>query len=229
MIFVLMSLSRYYHTIKYLKTEQIFFQIFYKLSARIRRLFGLREKYVSYKQGNNIEFLPFPEKRESYKGAATFEFLNLSHRFCGTWDDRSLGDLWRYNLNYMDFILQPGLDMHDAMSWIEDFMDAVPRNAIASDPYPISLRGINWIKFLSKHRLDIPTEQLIKIDTFLLPMGRNSRDIVRKVAEGKAAEPACVGRKHSRRDNYGFYTASRKYGQCNGKRVLTKAGNILYC
>jgi hypothetical protein len=67
----------------------------------------------------------------------------------------------------MDFILQPGLDMHDAMSWIEDFIDAVPRNAIASDPYPISLRGINWIKFLSKNRLDIPTEQLVKIDTFL--------------------------------------------------------------
>lgn len=166
-MFVLMSLSRYYHTVKYLKSEQIFFQIFYKLSARLRRLFGLREKYVLYKRGNDIKFLPFPEKRESYKGDATFEFLNLSHRFSGAWDDRSLGDLWRYNLNYMDFILQPGLDMHDAMSWIEDFIDAVPRNAIASDPYPISLRGINWIKFLSKNRLDIPTEQLVKIDTFL--------------------------------------------------------------
>ena len=167
LIFVLMSLSRYYHTVRYLKFEQLFFQIFYKLCARIRRLLGSKEKYVSYKHGNEIKFLPFPEKRISYKGDTTFEFLNLSHKFNGMWNDRSLGDLWRYNLNYMDFILQPGMDVRDALSWIMDFIDAVPKNTIATDPYPISLRGMNWIKFLSMHRAELSMEQLFKIESSL--------------------------------------------------------------
>lgn len=162
-----MSLYRYYHTIKYLKSEQILFQVYYKLCARFRSLFGLREKYVSCKRGNDIKFLPFPEKRKSYKGNATFDFLNLSHKFNGAWDDRSMGDLWRYNLNYMDFILQPEMSAAAGVEWIERFIVSAPDNSIADDPYPISLRGINWIKFIAQHWNELSEQQLKNIDTFL--------------------------------------------------------------
>lgn len=162
-----MILSKYYHTIKYLKAEQIYFQVYYKLMTKIRNLLGIKEKYTSYKPGSHIPFVVFPEKRETYKGNNNFEFLNLAHCFNGAWDDRALGDLWRYNLNYMDFILQPDMTVEDGVRWVECFIDAMPDNKIATDPYPISLRGINWIKFVSLHRDELTDEQCRKIDTSL--------------------------------------------------------------
>ena len=147
--------------------EQLYFQIYYKLRAKLRKMLGRKEKYTYYKRGNHISFFSFPEKTESYKGNDTFEFLNLTHRFCGVWDDRELGDLWRYNLNYMDFILQPDMTVADGVKWMECFIDAVHDNKIAADPYPISLRGINWIKFVSLHRDELTDTQLCKIDTSL--------------------------------------------------------------
>ena len=164
---MLRLVSVYYHTIKYLKMEQLYFQIYYKLRAKLRKMLGRKEKYTYYKRGNHISFFPFPEKTESYKGNDTFEFLNLTHRFRGAWGDRELGDLWRYNLNYMDFILQSGMTVEDGVRWIECFIDAMPDNIIATDPYPISLRGINWIKFISLHKNELTGVQCRKIDTSL--------------------------------------------------------------
>lgn len=162
-----MNFLRYYHTLKYLKAEQICFQVHYKVGAKLRRLIGRKSRYVSYKAGNRIVFLPFPNKTNSYKGNRDFEFLNLSHRFCGAWDDSSMGDLWRYNLNYMDFILQPVMSVKVGMEWMESFIASAPDNGIADDPYPISLRGINWIKFVSLHWDELTEQQLANIDTFL--------------------------------------------------------------
>ena len=162
-----MSLHKYYHTIKYLKIEQLYFQIYHKSRAKLRKLFGIKDKYTYYKGGNRLSFFSFPEKTESYKGNNVFEFLNLVHRFCGVWDDRELGDLWRYNLNYMDFILQPSMTATEGLEWIERFMDDISCNKIATDPYPISLRGINWIKFVSLHWDKLSQAQHRNIDTFL--------------------------------------------------------------
>ncbi len=162
-----MSLSRYYHTIKYLKMEQIYFQVYYKVCDKLRRLIGRKSIYASHKAGNRITFLSFPRKNITYKGDGTFEFLNLSHTFSGAWDDRSMGDLWRYNLNYMDFILQPEMSAAAGVEWIERFIASAPDNRIADDPYPISLRGINWIKFIARHWDELSEQQLKNIDTFL--------------------------------------------------------------
>lgn len=130
-------------------------------------MFGKKEKYTFYKEGSRIEFLPFPEKTMAYKGDGIFCFLNQTHRFGGVWDDRALGDLWRYNLNYMDFILQPSMSVAEGVAWIENFIDAINANKIASDPYPISLRGINWIKFISLHWDKLSSDEREKIDTAL--------------------------------------------------------------
>lgn len=162
-----MSLSTYYHTIKYLKAEQLWFQIYYKLRAKVRSVLGKKEQYTFYREGHRISFIPFPEKSVSYKGENMFCFLNQIYRFEGTWDERTWSALWRYNLNYMDFILQPSLEVADGVTWIDRFIDAIDSNKIASDPYPISLRGINWIKFVSLHWENLSDEKRKKIDTSL--------------------------------------------------------------
>ncbi len=162
-----MSLLTYYHTIRHLKAEQIYFQIYYKVFAKLWKLLGKKAEYTSYKKGNPVSFSAFPNKPVSYKGGGTFEFLNIRHHFNGAWDDSAFGDLWRYNLNYMDFLLQPLLPVVEGWEWIERFIDDVSCNKIATDSYPISLRGINWIKFVSLHCNELTDAQLKKIDTSL--------------------------------------------------------------
>lgn len=162
-----MSFSLYYHTLKFLKGEQLLFQVYYKVCAKVRRLLSRKDDYTCYKKGNPLAFNALPEKYTAYHGDGMFCFLNLSHHFDGAWDDRSQGDLWRYNLNYMDFLLQPEMDVQEGLAWIERFIGSIENNAIAADPYPISLRGINWIKFVSLHREELTPSQLAMIDTSL--------------------------------------------------------------
>lgn len=91
-------------------------------------------------------------------GPQGFLFLNepadLSE--CG-WDDPARGKLWRYNQHYFD-----DLNARDAAaraSWhaalIEDWIDRnPPARGTGWEPYPTSLRIVNWIKYaLAGNRL----------------------------------------------------------------------------
>ena len=162
-----MQPARYFHTIRFLKFEQIYFQIYYKLSAKLCSVLRLKSNYDCYKKGTPVELGELPCKPATYCGENVFSFLNISHKFNGVWDERANGDLWRYNLNYMDFLLQPSLSVEEKCAWIESFIDSANGNRIANDPYPISLRGINWIKFVSSHKKELSGEFLKKTDTFL--------------------------------------------------------------
>ncbi|MBR3976402.1 MAG: alginate lyase family protein [Bacteroidaceae bacterium] len=162
------KLLKYYNTIRYLKPVQMQYQVLYKAKALLGKVFGRKPCYAMYRQGRCLRFAaPWIEKPESYCGNGEFEFLGLRYKFNGTWDDRSNGDLWRYNFNYMDFLLQPSMGAEEGCEWIEKFIASMPLNSIANDPYPISLRGINWIKFVSRHRDSLSAEQMKRIDTAL--------------------------------------------------------------
>jgi hypothetical protein len=85
-----------------------------------------------------------------------FTFLNLSKQFKSDeiiWDESEYGKLWVYNLNYMDYLLQPNIEKETGLKIITIFIKNLHNIHIALEPYPISLRGINWIKFFSKHAL----------------------------------------------------------------------------
>lgn len=70
------------------------------------------------------------------------------------WNSPKLSLLWRYNLHYFDFLnqqhpLEPPLAKSLMLKWIAE-------NPIGSkcgwDPYPTSLRIINWVKWLTKYQ-----------------------------------------------------------------------------
>ncbi len=93
-----------------------------------------------------------------------FTFLNLSKEFDKIdWNYSKFGKLWTYNLNYFDFLNQKGFSKREGKELIYDFIDNIEDIKDGLEPYPISLRGINWIKFLS--RFDIKDK---KIDDTLL-------------------------------------------------------------
>ena len=176
-----MNLLRYYNTVRFLKLEQFYFQLLYKAKRVLRKAFGFKSCYTRYKPGKRLSFAaPFIEKSLSYRGDNDFEILNVCNTFNGVWDDNSKGELWRYNLNYMDFLLQPSMSADEGLKWIEDFIASMPRNSVADDPYPISLRGINWIKFVSIHYDSLSSEQVRKIDTALYSQYRILKERVER-------------------------------------------------
>ncbi|MEP3208459.1 MAG: alginate lyase family protein [Maribacter sp.] len=92
---------------------------------------------------------------DSYKKNSSFNFLNRSHSFNADidWNYNAFGKLWTYNLNYFDFLNQQNCSAEEGLALLQDYIE---KDAILKDgkePYPISLRGINWVKFLSKHAI----------------------------------------------------------------------------
>ena len=158
---------RYFHTLRHLKFTQVYYQLYYKLLKIFRKYSGYKMRFNKYKLGHRLEInSATPPAYESYsfkEGKHSFGFLNLNHSFEKIdWDFASYGKLWTYNLNYFDFLNQPSLTKEQGLTLMNDFIPQLPKLKNANEPYPISLRGINWIKFLSKHNISDKT-----IDTSL--------------------------------------------------------------
>ncbi len=146
-------LSRYYHTLKHLKAKQVFFQLYYKVRAVFRKFSGYQPKFNKYKQGQILNFTEWIPAYESFR-KNTFTFLNLPVTFEKiNWDYPLNGKLWTYNLNYFDFLNQASITKEEGLALIQIFKPQLPQLKNANEPYPISLRGINWIKFICKHQI----------------------------------------------------------------------------
>jgi len=101
----------------------------------------------------------------------TFTFLNKTKSFKDEidWDFRGYGLLWCYNLNYFDYLNQRELSWNDGLLLIQDFLGKFDKINIAHEPYPTSLRIINWIKFLTRMHDSIACQQTLisRVDNFL--------------------------------------------------------------
>lgn len=101
-------------------------------------------------------FLAFPEadKPVSYTNQ-TFTFLGLSAHFPDAvqWNYPEHGKLWTYTLNYFDYLNQPGLSPQEGLRLIVDFMGQTNSLVDGLEPYPTSLRIMNWVQFLCRHQI----------------------------------------------------------------------------
>lgn len=91
----------------------------------------------------------------SMLGNDTFQFLNVvGHASCAAdWNDPARGKLWLYNLHYFDDLnaadAKDRLEWHRALisRWI---VENPPGVGNGWEPYPTSLRIVNWIKWALK-------------------------------------------------------------------------------
>lgn len=85
----------------------------------------------------------------------SFEFLNIKHEFKESidWNLDIYGKLWTYNLNYFDFLNQSDVSNEVGLRLILDFIENDKELKDGKEPYPISLRLINWVKFLSANEI----------------------------------------------------------------------------
>lgn len=132
-------------TLQHLRPRQVFFQLWYRLRKA-------RYEAVTAPRTGSAEMVAPIAKYTCLEGE-TLTFLNITDAFRG-WNDTEKGMLWAYNLNYMDWLGQQGMDFATGSRWIDCFI-ADTDIRIGHDPYPIALRGINWIKFFCAHHSDI--------------------------------------------------------------------------
>lgn len=104
--------------------------------------------------GLSFRVPPFPVHRCSSPSREIRErrltFLNHTVDLRGTarWGDESLPLLWRYNLHYFDYLWN--VPWEDARRLILDWIESnPPPGSPAWDPYPLSVRCMNWIGLLA--------------------------------------------------------------------------------
>ncbi len=143
-----------FNTVKYLKSIQIYYRLYYFARRRIRNLYGFH--YPLAVASNSAE-LRLEPSIASYRSVAnrTFSFLNLSHTFDNEidWNYSEYGKLWTYNLTYFDFLQQEEMSKEKGLELIYDFIEQSSSHKDALEPFPVSLRGINWVKFLTNHAI----------------------------------------------------------------------------
>jgi len=137
-----------FNTIKYLKSKQIYFRLFYFLRNRYRK--SVDFKYEFIKESNVMTPLKLYgsiENNYSIVKNKEFSFLNLSKIFEDNidWNYSDYGKLWTYNLTYFEY-----LKNQEDINLIYDFINNLENIKDGLEPFPISLRGMNWIKFLTK-------------------------------------------------------------------------------
>ncbi|SFR44832.1 Uncharacterized conserved protein, heparinase superfamily [Pseudidiomarina maritima] len=143
------KIVRFYHTVRPLKFEQVFYRLIY-------RLFPFKPK--SYSSTQEISANSWPLYTPKVGEQSLFE--NHEVRFLNKfaviktppdWNDETThSKLWLYNLHYFDDLNSPDsenrslLQKHFILKWIDE--NPAPHGN-GWEPYPISLRLVNWIKW----------------------------------------------------------------------------------
>lgn len=154
-----MSLSLFWNTVKYLKPVQIYSRIwFYFYRPHPPSL-----NVPSFHSPDNT-FISPPRKRESMLSSARFRFLNQEYDIleASDWNNSQADKLWLYNLHYFDYLNQENTEEKNRIQQqiIERWIDENPPfTGNGWEPYPLSLRIVNWIKWLLAGNL--PPERMI--------------------------------------------------------------------
>ena len=148
---------RYYHAIRNLKPDQIINRVLFPARLRAGN-YRMRKWLQNNAKGAELLLLKSPNKRVEYEPPGTFTFLNRTHAFSGEipWNFSAEGKLWQYHLGYFDYLNQPDLTKEEGLRLIDDFISAMDRGEIQLEPYPLSLRCVNWIKFINRNEIRDP-------------------------------------------------------------------------
>ncbi len=140
------KISRLYHTIKYLRVQQVFW-----------RGINLLPRLVNQKRTHPVVIQECPNNYYIFRKGITqdyktFTFLCESYNIKQVgWDNSSISKLWRYNLHYFEFLIQEKASSEQIFSQYNIIENWLENNSYGKgtgwEPYPTSLRIINWIKW----------------------------------------------------------------------------------
>jgi len=140
------------NTVKYLKPIQVFWRI---------RLRLLRFKPIKLKPGKltyTIPNLSQTSAREFNNNITIFNQNISADSISWRYSDKS--KLWYYHLHYFDYL--ENCDSDTGLKIIENWIAENPYgNDSAWEPYPLSLRVVNWIKFFQSQSIQ-PNEKIVR-------------------------------------------------------------------
>jgi uncharacterized heparinase superfamily protein len=141
------KLQRYWHTLRYLHWIQIQEQIRKRLFTPKVDLSQAPAVRVSTSEWQH------PAKRsQCMVGSDTFKFLNVEHTVTSpsNWNNANWEKLWLYNLHYFDDLTAIDAEQRTDWHWalFQRWIDENPAGqGNGWEPYPSSLRIVNWIKW----------------------------------------------------------------------------------
>lgn len=139
------------NTVKHLKPIQVFYQFKYRIKKA-----GALSSYNKAYTVDSVCFLSFtkqPPVYKAYLGHNIFSFLNLVVDFKKdiNWNYQEHGKLWNYNLQYANYLLQEEVSVIERETLLLSLYTAIDKGELALEPYPVSLRCINSIRFISQN------------------------------------------------------------------------------
>ena len=143
-----MSLTLYYHTLRHLRPSQVLRRAWFALRRpRPDTSPAPRRRQIA------TAVFPLPPLREgSLIEENVFRFLNVERSLSDAagWNDPGADRLWLYNLHYFDDLNAAGRGRRRA--WHERLIarwisENPPAFGAGWEPYPLSLRIVNWIKW----------------------------------------------------------------------------------
>lgn len=151
---MLSKIALVYRTVINLKWVQIRYQIWYRLKNKFIKINNFKD-FVSlnlYPLNSSIVDVLYKSSGR-VKDSQEFTFLNLNHRFVPggiNWKFENYGKLWNYNLQYFDYLHDSDISDSFKIYLIEDCCDWLLDNRLVLEPYPVSLRIVNWILYFSE-------------------------------------------------------------------------------
>lgn len=151
-------LVRIYHTLRYLKPVQLYYRVYFVLARKhVVSFFKKKLDDPVPLSVAKLTLQPFSIRHAVPEGNR-FVFLNLEKDFGPQvdWNYTAYGKLWNYKLNYFEFLNDEKIDKAYALAHITDYCRAIKSIDWGLEPYPISLRGMNWIRFFITHNVSDP-------------------------------------------------------------------------
>lgn len=142
---MLSKVRNYYHTIKYLKLTQIYGQLLFRLKKPTVKITSVPKQRTQISRW----IVPVVKKSHGYDGTK-ITFLNQEKDISSAliWTDSEIDKLWIYNLHYFDVLAENNNSVENT-KFIERWIN---ENELGKgcgwEPYPISLRIVNWVKWL---------------------------------------------------------------------------------
>ncbi len=161
------NLSRLFHTLRYIKGIQWYYQLSYRIKSRFISVHWYN-KYL------NESLIPIDvevayilqSKQEEYLGNNSFELIGLKQMFEDTidWNYQEHGKLWNYNLQYFGYLLDENIQSEERFRLLKFFSEQLLSGNVKPEPYPVSLRLVNTLLFHSRYPIKdkVVLEALLK-------------------------------------------------------------------
>ncbi|MGB3547173.1 MAG: heparinase II/III family protein [Saprospiraceae bacterium] len=159
------SIFRLFQTVRHLKYSQVIYQLRYRRTGKLLKRIQIDRPAPEGRlpplkvKANLLTYQPGEEPLLT--GAARFYFLNLPHDFGSVaaidWELADYGKLWTYNLHYFEYLRQPKMTLATGQELIDAWIENEQDFTTGWEPYPLSLRLINWLQFYRTHgKLTLP-------------------------------------------------------------------------